>query len=78
MAPGDAHLTAPQRRRVPVAVRRWRLRDHVIAALLEDDVQVAVVLGPDEHHRGDDGVDVMLEGSRVSGRWDGAGRVTRK
>jgi len=30
-------------------------------AVLEDDVQVAVCLGPDEHHPGYDRVDVMLE-----------------
>jgi len=31
-------------------------------AVLEDDVQVAVCLGPDEHHSGYDRVEVMLEG----------------
>jgi hypothetical protein len=33
----------------------------VITALLEDYVQVAVLLRPDEHHRSNDGVDVSLE-----------------
>ena len=61
VAPRHAHLTAPQRRRLPVAARRGRLRDHVVAALLEDDVQVAVVLGRTSTTRGDDREDVALE-----------------
>jgi hypothetical protein len=52
VAPGNAHLAAPQRRRAPVAARRRRLRDHVITALPEDDVQVAVVLVADEYDPG--------------------------
>jgi hypothetical protein len=33
----------------------------MIAALLENDVQVTVVLRADEHHRGYDSEDVVLE-----------------
>ncbi len=60
-AAGDADLTAPERRRPRVALGRGRLRDHVVAALLEHEVQVAVLLGTDEHHRGDDREDAPLE-----------------
>ena len=57
----DAHLPAPVRRRVPVAARRGRLGDHVIAARLKNNVEVGVAFGTNEHHRGNDGEDVMLE-----------------
>ena len=57
----DTHLTAPKRCRMPVTARRRRLGDHVIAALLEDDVEVAVCLRPDEHDPRNDGKDLMLE-----------------
>jgi hypothetical protein len=45
----------------------------VITALLEDYVQVAVLLRPDEHHRSNDGVDVSLERKPRIGqvRWGG-------
>ena len=61
VAPGDAHLPAPRPSRVPVAARRGRLGDHVIAPLLDNEVQVAIVLGPNKHDRGEHGEDVMLE-----------------
>jgi hypothetical protein len=66
VAPCHHHLPAPHQRCVPVAAQRRRLRDHVIATLLEDKVQVAIRLRPDEHDRGDNRVDVPLEGkSRI-------------
>jgi hypothetical protein len=60
VAPGDAHLLASNWPRVDVAARRGRLRDHVIAALLENDVQF-VAFRLDKHHRSSDGVHVPLE-----------------
>ena len=68
VAPCDAHLAAPVRGRVSVAVRLGCLRDHVIAALLEHDVQVAVVLWPHEHHRGNDRRARVTEAFPVTGR----------
>ena len=44
-----------------VAVGSGRLRDHVVAALLQDNVKVRVVFGANEDHRGDHGEDVVLE-----------------
>ncbi len=45
MVPCYAHLLAPKRRRVPVAARRRRLGDHVIAARLKNNVEVGVAFG---------------------------------
>lgn len=74
---GDAHLTPPQRRGVAGAVGCRGFADHVVAALLQLDVQVAVVLRTHQHHRGDNREDPVLEGQPLSGRWDGAGLVMR-
>jgi len=63
-----AHLAAPKRSRVLVAARRRRLGDHVIAARLKNNVQVGVAFGTNEHHRGNDGEDVMLERQSCSGQ----------
>jgi hypothetical protein len=69
---------APYRRRVPVAARRRGLRGQVIAAVLEDDMQVAVVLGPNEHDRSDNRGDVPLKWKPRVGQCAGTGRVMRK
>lgn len=45
-----AHLPAPIRRRPARARRRGRLRDHLIGAGLEDEMEIFVRLVPDERH----------------------------
>ena len=76
-AAGDADLTAPERRRPRVALGRGRLRDHVVAALLEHEVQVAVLLGRTSTTAATTVKTRRSNGRRVSGSELGAGRVMR-
>ena len=62
-----AHLPASVGRGAAVACGGRALRDHVIGSVLEDEVEVAVGLVPDERHRGVDAEDTPLERRPV--RW---------
>jgi hypothetical protein len=64
-------------RRYVVEVGRRRLGDHVVAALLQDEVVVGVGLLSHECHSCDDCEDVSLERRRLDGKDDGARRLTR-
>ncbi|HEY2603629.1 MAG TPA: hypothetical protein VGI67_18875, partial [Thermoleophilaceae bacterium] len=68
VVPRYAHLTTPYRCRLPIAARRRRLGDHVIAARLKNNVEVGVAFGTNEHHRGSDGENVMLERQSCRGQ----------
>jgi len=61
LLPCLAHLPAPIRRRPARTRRRGRLRDHVIGARLEDEVEIFVRLMPDERHGRVDAEDMALE-----------------
>ena len=50
LLPCLAHLPAPIERRPTRARRRGRLRDHVIGARLENEVEILVRLVPNERH----------------------------
>ena len=61
LLPCLAHLPAPIRRRPARTRRRGRLRDHVIGARLENEVEILVRLVPDEGHGRVDAEDMALE-----------------
>src|SRR5207249_1938958 len=68
---GGRHLAAAEQGGAGVAAWRGCLGDHVVAAGLEDEVEVAIRFGSDEDDGGGDGEDVPLErqpGRRVDRR----------
>jgi len=71
------HLPMVERLGSAIAIGGGGLRDHVVPALLEDEVVVTVGFLAHERHACDHGEHVRFEGSRVDGRYDGARRVTR-
>jgi hypothetical protein len=62
LLPCLAHLPAPIRRCSARTRRRGRLRDHVVGARLEDEVEILVRLVPDKRHSRVDAEDMTLEG----------------